>query len=311
MNRRERFFAAVEGREVDRPPVTAWVHFLSDHLSARDMADLYLKFLREYNWDIAKIVNDYRYPLPSGMERLDSPEAMRRFKRISLDDLAFSTQLELIRILRSELGPEWPIVDTSLDPYQQVVRNIGLDERSNIPLHPEAALEMLDAVTATLCDYARASRQAGADGYFLSINSAIRDGFPRGVTDSIYRDFQRPFEIRMLEAAKGSVRMLHVHGIGLDIDRVMDYPCEVISWSDRLPGNPTLTEIRKRTDKCLMGGINEARIQELALPDLRAEIDDAVAQVGRRRLILSPGCTVPSFTSVRTLHCLSDHARQV
>ena len=43
MNKRERFFAAVRGEKVDRPPVTAWVHFLSDHLSGEQTAALLQK----------------------------------------------------------------------------------------------------------------------------------------------------------------------------------------------------------------------------------------------------------------------------
>jgi uroporphyrinogen decarboxylase len=49
MSRRERFLAAIGGRAVDRPPVTAWVHFLSDHLSGDATAELHLEFLRAYD----------------------------------------------------------------------------------------------------------------------------------------------------------------------------------------------------------------------------------------------------------------------
>lgn len=309
MNRRERFLAAVEGREPDRPPVTAWVHFLSDHLSGEDTADLHVKFLREYDWDIAKLMNDYRYPVPAGLERLDSADGMRRFRRLSLDEPAFARQLQAIRCLRRELGPDWPILDTLFDPYQQVVRNVGFSEGRHIPQHRQAALDMIGSVCDTLCDYVAAARDAGADGFFMSINSAIREGAPRGVGDAVFREYQRPFDLRLLEAAEGSVRVLHVHGVGLDLDRVLDYPCEVISLSDRLQGNPSLSALRARTDRCLMGGIDETRIQERPLPELRAEIDDALAQAGRRRFILAPGCTVASFTPQRSLRCLRDHAR--
>ncbi|MCC6194269.1 MAG: hypothetical protein IT518_07355 [Burkholderiales bacterium] len=308
MNRRERFLAAVEGREPDRPPVTAWVHFLSDHLSGADTAELHLKFLREYDWDIAKLMNDYRYPVPAGLERLDSAEAMRRFRKLSLDEPAFARQLDAIRRMRRELGPDWPILDTMFDPYQQVVRNVGFAEGKHIPLHRDAALEMIGTVSDTLCAYVAAAREAGADGFFISINTAIRDGYPRGVTDAVSHEFQRPFDLRLLAAAEGTVRVLHVHGVGLDLDRVQDYPCEVISLSDRLAGNPSLAQLRERTGKCLMGGIDETRIQERPLPELRAEIDDAYAQAGRRGWIVAPGCTVASFTPQRTLRCMREHA---
>ena len=309
MNRRERFHAAVEGRPVDRPPVTAWVHFLSDHLPGARTAELHLEFLREYDWDIAKVMNDYRYPLPAGLERLDTAEAMRRFKRLTLNERSFAEQLDAIARLRRELGPDWPIVDTLFDPYQQVVRNVGFVQGRDIPRHPQAAAEMLEAVTETLCEYVRASRAAGADGFFLSVNTAIRAGFPRGVDDAIARDFQRPYDLRLLKAAEGSVRILHVHGVGLDLDRVLDYPFEVLSLSDRLQGNPSLADLRARTGRCLMGGLNENTIQEKPLPELRDEIDDAIRQAGRERFILSPGCTVPSFTPQRTLRCLRETTR--
>lgn len=311
MNRRERFRAAVEGGVIDRPPVTAWVHFLSDHLSGARTAELHLDFLREYDWDFAKVMNDYRYPVPAGLERLDSAEAMRRFRRLSMSERSFAEQLEVIARLRRELGPDWPIVDTLFDPYQQVVRNVGFVQGKELPRHPEAAAEMLDAVTETLCEYVRHSRAAGADGFFVSVNSAIRAGFPRGVDDTVFRNLQLAYDLRLLQAAQGSVRILHVHGVGLDLDRVLDYPYEVLSLSDRLQGNPSLGELRARTDRCLMGGLNENTIQEKPLPELRAEIDDAIRQAGRQRFMLAPGCTVPSFTPQRTLRCLRDTTRSL
>jgi len=311
MKKRERFLAAIEGRAVDRPPVTAWVHFLSDHLSGEETAVLHAKFLRAYDWDVAKLMNDYRYPVPPGLELLDSAAALRRFKSLSLDERAFAEQLRAIESLRRELGPDWPILDTLFDPYQQVLRNVGFSQAGAIVMHREAALEMLDAVADTLCRYVAAARAAGADGFFLSINGAIREGFPRGASEAVFREFQRPFDLRLLAAAEGAVRVLHVHGVGLDLDRVLDYPCEAFSVSDRLQGNPTLAQLRERTGRCLMGGIDETRIQERTLPDVRAEIDDALAQAGRERFILAPGCTLPSFSPQRTLRHVRDYTQRI
>ena len=311
MKKRERFLAAIEGRAVDRPPVTAWVHFLSDHLSGEETAGLHAKFLRAYDWDVAKLMNDYRYPVPPGLELLDSAVALRRFKSLSLDERAFAEQLRAIESLRRELGPDWPILDTLFDPYQQVLRNVGFSQAGAIVMHREAALEMLDAVADTLCRYVAAARAAGADGFFLSINGAIREGFPRGASEAVFREFQRPFDLRLLAAAEGAVRVLHVHGVGLDLDRVLDYPCEAFSVSDRLQGNPTLAQLRERTGRCLMGGIDETRIQERTLPDVRAEIDDALAQAGRERFILAPGCTLPSFSPQRTLRHVRDYTQRI
>ena len=71
MNKRERFYAAVRGEKIDRPPVTAWVHFLSDHLSGEQTAALHRCFAEAYDWDVVKVMNDYRYPIPAGVHTLE------------------------------------------------------------------------------------------------------------------------------------------------------------------------------------------------------------------------------------------------
>ncbi len=309
MNKRERFLAAVRGEEIDRPPVTAWVHFLSDHLTGEQTAALHRCFLETYDWDVAKVMNDYRYPIPAGLLTLEDPASLRAFKPLSLDEPCFAEQLKCLATLRAALGPDIALIDTGFDPYQQVLRNVGFDQAEHLWRHPEETLRALRVVAENTCRYVAAVKAQGVEAFFLSINGAIREGFPRGSSQQIYEAFQRPFELQILKAAEGMVRILHVHGIGLDLDRVLDYPCEVISVSDRLPGNPSLAELRKMTPKCLMGGIDESKFQERNLPAIAREVDDALAQAGRRNFILAPGCTLVSFTPKRSLAFLHDYTR--
>lgn len=311
MNKKERFLAAVAGESVDRPPVTAWVHFQSDHLDAARTADLHAQFIKAYEWDVLKIMNDYRYPVPEGVSTLESVESIRAYRRLGIEEPAFQLQLEVLRKLRDELGSDTPMLETVFEPYQQIVRNVGFSEAENFFSHKDAALEAIEAVTQTTCDYVREVKALGIEGIFLSINGAIPPHRPRGVTEERHESLQKPFAVRVLEAAEGMVRVLHVHGDHLQMDRVWDYPCEVLSVSDRLPSNPSLADLRARTDKCLMGGVDETRIQERSLPDIAAEVDDAIAQVGQERLILAPGCTIPSFTSQRNLKYLRDYTRSL
>ena len=311
MNRRERFFAAVRGEDIDRPPVTAWVHFLSDHLSGAQTASLHRAFVETYDWDVAKVMNDYRYPVPAGVQTLEDPASLRAFGPLGLDEPCFAEQLQCLAALRAALGPDIALIDTGFDPYQQVLRNVGFDQAPHMCKHQGEALRTLETVAENTCRYIEAVAAQGVDAFFLSINGAIREGFPRGSNRQIYETFQRPFELRLLHAAAGMVRILHVHGAGLDIGRVLDYPCEVISISDRLPGNPSLAALRRITPKCLMGGIDETRFQEHNLPAIAREIDDALAQAGRRKFILAPGCTLPSFSPKRSLAFLHEYTRQL
>ncbi|MBL8386410.1 MAG: hypothetical protein JNM90_25220 [Burkholderiales bacterium] len=307
MTPRERFFAAVEGRPVDRIPVTTWVHFLSDHLGAADTAGLHEKFLKAYGWDYAKVMGDYRYPVPPELRSLDSPALLDRIPAYDADAPHFAVQLACLAALRQAMGPDFPLLDTGFDPYQSILRNIGRDQEAALWTYREATLDALERTCASICAYVRALKKLGVEGFFYSVNSAIPAGQPRGNNDAVYETFLRPFDLRILEEARGMVRVLHVHGTGLAMERVRDYPCEVINLSDRLPGNPSLAQLRTWTDKCLMGGLDETRFADLSLTALAAQVDDAVAQAGREHFLLAPGCTIPSFSPKRSLAFLRAH----
>ena len=170
-----------------------------------------------------------------------------------------------------------------------MLRRVGYRRASLIFANKDAALGMLDAVCESMCEYMRLVREAGCDAVFFSVNSAICPPHSRGVSEDVARTFLRPFEVRMLEAMAGMVRVLHIHGTSLDVRRVLDYPVEAVGVSDRLPGNPSLGEMRALTDKCLMGGVNEWPSPTLAAGDTAKRCSIAFARLGARILFCRPG----------------------
>jgi uroporphyrinogen decarboxylase len=231
---------------------------------------------------------------------------MLRFEKLPPDSKNYAEQLKLIRALRADFGPDMPIVDTFFDPFQQVMRKAGFSKAQMVYGNKREALHMLDAVTGTVCGYMQELKKAGCDGVLYSNNGAIAPPGDRGIDDETFGTFLRPFDLRVLDAMQGMVRILHVHGTHVDMRRVLDYPCEVYSVSDRLTGNPSLSELRKMTDKCLMGGINEHKVHERSLPELREEIRDAFKQAGKRKFILSPGCTSAPQTPQHIWRCVRE-----
>ncbi len=183
MNKRERFFAAVQGEDVDYPPCAAWMHFGSDCLSGEEAAVRHIAFQRAYDWDICKVMHDYRYPFPEGLETLESPQDMLRLKKLPASSPNFIEQLKLIRAVQREFGATTPIVDTLFDPCQQVVRRAGYGKAQLIYEHRSEALQMLDAVTETLCGYLRELKKAKCDGVHYAIIGGITPAGERGVDD--------------------------------------------------------------------------------------------------------------------------------
>ena len=76
------------------------------------------------------------------------------------------------------------------------------------------------------------------------------------VTRAEYREFAKKYDMVVLDAVKGRswFNILHVHGEKGMFDQLLDYPVQALNYHDREAG-PSLAEMRKRTRKCLMGGI--------------------------------------------------------
>jgi uroporphyrinogen decarboxylase len=92
---------------------------------------------------------------------------------------------------------------------------------------------------------------------------------------------------------------------------VLDYPIQVLSWSDRLAG-PSLREARVTTSKCLMGGWHEfAALSNGPEDQILAEARDAIAQTGGRKFILANGCSVPDETDERWLRAAREVVDQL
>jgi uroporphyrinogen decarboxylase len=117
------------------------------------------------------------------------------------------------------------------------------------------------------------------------------------VTPEQYERFMRPFDLAFLEAIRpfGECHILHAHGNELYLDRLLDYPVHAISWADRQPG-PPLTLVRQLTPRALMGGIDHVNFPYTSAARVREQVRSAVAEAGPRKLLIAPGCAIPTYS---------------
>ena len=310
MNKLQRFHAAVRGEPVDHAPCVAWCNFATDAVDGEENARRQLAFQEACGWDICKVMNDYRLAPPQAIETIETPADMLAFARRPMTERIFAEQLRCLRIMRARLGPEIPLVDTLFEPFFSLLFAVGFSKAPFIRAHPAQAHAMLEALTETFVDYIAELRKVPVDGLLYATNACIVSPSSRGIGDAEFRAFHKPYDLRLLNAMGGLVRIVHAHGNPIDLTRVLDYPCEVFSWSDRLAGNPSIGAVRNLSGKCLMGGVDESRLHERSLPEIRAEVSDAFAQSsGTRNFILSPGCNVDSGIALRSLACMRDAVR--
>jgi uroporphyrinogen decarboxylase len=298
LNKIERVNRALRGDEVDRPPFSFWYHFGIQHMPGRKYAEAQIDFYRAFDVDFIKIMNDYPYPLPRGLDELVTEEDWKRVEPLAGSDECWVEQLKALSIINREIGKEVPFVETIFSPWTTARRLTRTGDIGEARLrYPETLLSAMDAIATSLADYAVEAIERGAAGIFLSLGAATDDV----MTAEDYKIWGRPFDMKVLNAvAESAFNVLHIHGKRIHFDTLLDYPVQALNWS-HFTTAPSLKDARPRTRKAILGGVNEATIDYRSASEVENQVAHALAEVGSRGLMVTPGCTVPTDTPVRSL----------
>jgi len=297
----ERVTRALKGEVVDRPPFSFWYHFGLQHMPGGKHAEAEIDFYRAYDLDFLKVMNDYPYPLPLGLDALVTAQDWNRLEPIPGSHRCWYEQLEALSLISEAIGEEAMFIETIFSPWTTARRLTpagrldGAKER-----HPEALLAAMDAIATSLASYARSAIDRGAAGIFLSLGGATDDV----MTVEEYQTWGRPFDLKVLgEVSEAVFNVLHIHGKRIHFDSLLDYPVAAMNWS-HFATAPSLKEGRLRSAKTVLGGLDETATAHLSAKEVELQIGDAVSELGPRGLIVTPGCSVPTDTPVRSLRAI-------
>lgn len=307
MTKVERIRAAIHGERVDRPPFTIWYHFGNQHASPERTAQVHLEFFEHYDLDLLKVMNDYDYPMPEGMEVVTTPADLRRLAPFEVSRTPMGQQLKALELIGQALKGKALFVDTMFNAWNTMRRNLVKEAMGDLMVnHPRELEAALEVVNENLIRYARASLERGTAGIFLSVPASAEF-----VTPEQYARFMQPFDLKLLRAiqGKGEFHILHAHGEKLYLDQILGYPAQVISWAD-LNGGPTIAEMRKRTPLILMAGLDHAHFAYVSARLIRDQVKSALTQAGNAKFILAPGCSVATYSFPPLIRAARDAARE-
>ena len=306
MTKIERLRATLAGESVDRPPFSVWYHFGTQHASSERTAQVHLEFFEAYDLDFLKVMNDYDYPMPEGMEVMATPADLQRLTPFDVTRTPMENQLRAIEIISKALRGKGLFVDTVFNAWNTMRRNLVKEAMPKLMAdHPRVLQDALKIMNQNLIQYALASLERGAAGIFLSVPATAES-----VTLEQYEEFMRPFDLQFLKAIeeKGEFHILHAHGEKLYFDRLLDYPVHALSWAD-LNGGPTISEVRRRTSLTLMAGLDHVKFPYVSVRVIRDQVNAALAQAGNTKFILAPGCSVPTYSFPPLIKAARDAVR--
>lgn len=326
MNKRERVMAAIRGDRVDRVPLSFWLHNFAREDSAQALADETLRLYRAFDWDFLKPQSrfqcfaemwglEYRKPV----DRAEWPTLTRwpvtrleAFGDLTPRDPstgALAEQIDAMRLIRESVGPDVPMVATVFSPLMIAqfmvpggVDAVGVMMRDR----PQELARGLHAIASTLREYVALLMREPIDGIFYASNVATRDR----MNAEDFRRFQKPFDLPILEAAASApFNILHMCGSGILFEEFADYPVNVLSWAT-VPGNPTLTEVHKRTGRAVLGGLPaKPAIKSMTREELVARAERSIQETGGRFHLLGPDCSINPDTPEHLMHAVGERVR--
>ncbi len=308
---KERIQACIQGEITDRPPVALWRHFPVDDQAPGTLAQATLNFQQTYDFDLVKVtpassfcvrdwgVEDEWHGDTEGTRRytkrvIQKPSDWEHLPVLSPSAPQLAGQLECLRMIRAELGPDTPLLQTIFNPLSQA-KNLAGNETllAHLRLHPEAVMRGLATITETTKRFVEACMQTGIDGVFYAVQHAQASL----LTQHEYETFGLPGDLNVLEPAQDLFcNLLHLHGRDVYFSLLSDLHFPIVNWHDR-ETHPSLAEAQQLFAGVVCGGLRQATLVYQNQIEVQKEAADAIQQTGGKRFMLGAGCVVPIIAS--------------
>ncbi len=342
MTHTERIQAILAGEAADRIPFAAWgPHFNLEDCHEGDFTKALIAYQDRHGFDVMKVMSHGLYHLEDFGQKFDLPQHYDDKGYMMSTKAAFSScadwldakgrdpyegtmgrEVRVIRNLKNHYGESVPILPTVFGPLRTLtglstsqfgsgIFRDGKKLRDVVEENEEAYRHVMDVLTQQVIDLMNAFVDAGAAGFFYcpggdavkNERGELTDGFDAAG----YCRYIRPYDDRVLNAMAGKTwfNMAHIHGeTHLRMEELVTLPnIQAVNWEDQLPDTPSLAQVRKMTDRVLMGGIDRMRDflgadRDKVKSVLRMKTEEAVRQAGRK-LIVSVGCEATRQSTFR------------
>lgn len=317
MTKKERVLTVLAGKEPDCTPVSFSLHFPEMENAGEDGVQSHLKFFRETDTDIYKIMNENLVPC---VGELDGPETWSRVCGVCREGAFIEKQADFAERILSSCGAEaftlgtlHGITASGIHPIEKVY---GYEHSrtllaESLRKNPEAVLEAFDCIAEQQCRLVRIYAEMGMDGVYY----AALGGEKRWFTDGEFQTWIEPFDKRVLaEIRKAKMAVfLHICKDGLNMERYASYApyADVVNWG--VYEVPLSLEEGKRLfpENTLMGGLpNRSGIMtEGTEAELVQETQKIICRYGPKHFILGADCTLPTEIPYARIRAIVETAR--
>lgn len=315
MNKRERLEKTILGELTDRIPIALWRHWAGDDQRSADLARSHVKFMLDYDWDFLPIIPSQHYMVTDyglqdawqgeaqGYRNIIKTPVQRTLQWTDLRPIdpnrgQFGKQIQCLQLIRDAL-PQEPIIQLIHSPLSQALFLGGQDLLlRSMRTQPNRLRTGLNSLTETTLRFIEAlKRNTQIDGILYVANLASYTD----LSEAEYQDFGLPYDTKILEFLSPDwwFNMVQINGSTPILHLFADLPIQVLNWST-VESRPSLGRIQLDFNGAFCGGFGEDTHLLLGTPStIRDAAREAMNIMGRRRLILGSGRTIP-MTSPRS-----------
>lgn len=319
MNKRERVFAAIRKEAVDHVPTGFSLHFPEDQKSGEAAVAAHLRFFKETDTDIIKMMNENLVPDVGDILR---PGDWDKIPSYSIKDGFMQAQLDMVKRILDQadsdafsLGTLHGICASAIHPIEARYGYARVREMFCIHLREDKrpVLEAWKRICDGMCQLAIAYGELGLDGLYYAGLGAEKRYF----TDEEFEAFIAPFDKEILKASKeaGNVNFLHMCKDGLEMQRYASYAAlaDVVNWGV-YETDFSLEEGRKLFPKAtIMGGLQNRKgvMVDGTLEELKEASKAVIRGFGKEGFILGADCTLPTEIPYERIRAIVEAAREV
>lgn len=299
MNKMERMQRILAGQPVDRPAVCFWRHY--GPLAPQETVDSHLRFYRETNMDLLKMMCDEFFTYP--MDVHATPAEMLAMKPLGKDHYYVRGQVERASQINDALKGEAMTLYNAFSPYATLKHTLGDEESMQlIREHEDAALHMMEIICEDTCYMIEGIlKESGTAGMMLPLQGAEEGRF----TDEEYERLIAPTEHRVIECAQqhSNANLLHMCGwdcIPNRLHRWDHYPTRMISWACYVENIHPAQARTRFPGKVLLGGFDNrpgTLLTDGSREEIQAHVRHIVQTAGKDELIIGADCSIPPETN--------------
>lgn len=328
MNKEARLRAAIDGRQVDRIPVSVWYHLSAIDQDSLKLAQATADITKKFDFDFVKMMPfglysaadlgaEITYFSLRGKPPVVKAPGIRteadylRLPHVDVKDGAHGRQLVFAEELAKQLPKDVPFIQTIFSPLTTLHKLAGDRLLKDLVTVPDPVHHALEAITEITVMFAQENIRRGVSGFFFATQEARRDL----LSLNAFRTFAEPYDLAVQQSYAGRTwfNVTHLHGLDVYFEEVATkYPGNVINWHDQHTF-PSISEAKKLTNKALLAGLAAADTvvggkkvrDDIVLNGtpaaIAAAVKRAIAASGGRSFILGPGCVVDQFVSEENL----------